>query len=89
MNSPPAPKENAALPGAASDRDYQSRRKRADPNAARGAAQSEPPEYGNDRRRFLVAIVMGGFVPPTRMVERVIAEIEHRTTCGGDNAAYL
>jgi hypothetical protein len=37
---------------------------------------SEQPEHGNDRRRFLVWALMLGAVPPERVVERVIAEVE-------------
>jgi hypothetical protein len=36
-----------------------------------------PPEFGNSRRRFLIAACMAGWVHPTRVVERVVAEIEH------------
>ena len=36
----------------------------------------EEPEFGNDRRRFLVAMVMGGCVSHRRIVERVLADVD-------------
>jgi hypothetical protein len=38
-------------------------------------ARVEGPEHGNDRRKFLIFALMLGAVPPQRVVERVIAEI--------------
>ena len=35
----------------------------------------EEPEFGNDRRRFLVAMLMLGAVRPERMTERIVAEL--------------
>ena len=46
------------------------------PNDARLEGQADPPEFGNSRRRFLIAMFMAGFVPPERVVERVVAELE-------------
>jgi hypothetical protein len=39
-------------------------------------SRDEPPEHRNDRRRFLIWACMLGVVPPERVVERVISEIE-------------
>ncbi len=36
----------------------------------------ERPEFGDSRRRFLVAMTMMGVVTTRHMVERVIAEVE-------------
>ena len=37
---------------------------------------SEQPEHNGDRRRFLVWALMLGAVPPERVVERIVAEVE-------------
>ena len=39
-------------------------------------AQVEAPEHDNDRRKFLVWALMLGAVPPERVVERIVAEVE-------------
>jgi hypothetical protein len=44
-----------------------------DVEAARPA--SEEPEHRGDRRRFLIWAAMLGIVPPERVVERVIADV--------------
>ncbi len=49
-------------------------------------AKAEPvedgqaPEHNSDRRRFLTWCVMLGVVPPERMTERVVAELEHEAS---------
>lgn len=45
----------------------------------RAATQVEEPEHQSDRRRFLVWALMLGAVPPERVVERVVAELEQDT----------
>ena len=42
-------------------------------------AVEEQPEHRNDRRRFICWSLMLGLIPPQRLVERVIAEIEAET----------
>lgn len=37
---------------------------------------TEQPEFGNRRRAFLIAMFMLGAVPPERVVERVLADVE-------------
>jgi hypothetical protein len=37
---------------------------------------TEPPEHRNDRRRFLIWACMLGAVPPQRVVERVVRDVE-------------
>jgi hypothetical protein len=39
-------------------------------------ADVEEPEHHNDRRRFLVWALMAGLVPPERVVERIVAEVD-------------
>ena len=41
-------------------------------------AQLEQPEHQDDRRRFLIWALMFGAVPPHRVVERILAEVEDR-----------
>jgi hypothetical protein len=36
----------------------------------------EGPEHNGDRRRFLIFALMAGLVPPERVTERIVAEIE-------------
>jgi len=36
----------------------------------------EQPEHRNDRRRFLIWALMLNLVPPERVVERVVAEVQ-------------
>jgi hypothetical protein len=36
----------------------------------------EEPEHRNDRRRFLIWALMLGAVPPERVVERIVDELE-------------
>lgn len=38
--------------------------------------QGDEPEHRGDRRRFLVWALMLGAVPPERVVERIVAEVE-------------
>jgi uncharacterized protein YdaU (DUF1376 family) len=47
-----------------------------DPSPCDFDAQVAAPEHHNDRRRFLVWALMLGAVPPQRVVERVLDEIE-------------
>ena len=35
----------------------------------------EPPEYGNSRRKFLIAMFMLNAIPAERVVERIAAEV--------------
>ena len=44
------------------------------------ASEGERPEHHGDRRRFLIWALMLGAVKPERVVERVVAEIEARTS---------
>ncbi len=37
---------------------------------------AQEPEHRNDRRRFLIWALMIGAVPPQRVTERVLAEVE-------------
>ncbi len=37
--------------------------------------QVELPEHRNDRRRFVVWAVLGGFCDPSRLTERIVAEV--------------
>ena len=46
-------------------------RQQTDSNSTR-----EAPEHGNDRRAFLIWACMLGAVPPERVAERVLAEVE-------------
>jgi len=39
-------------------------------------AEPEQPEHNGDRRRFLVWALMLGAIPPERVVERIVAEVE-------------
>ena len=39
--------------------------------------QSEPPEHNGERRRFLCWALMLGAIPPERLTERIVAEVEH------------
>jgi hypothetical protein len=47
----------------------------ADRNAVDQRAQ-EQPEHRSERRRFLIWALMIGAVPPERVVERVVREVE-------------
>ena len=71
MNSRPPDKENARHANAAGiEGDHLGRR------ISDKHTPSEQPEHGNDRRRFLVWALMLGAVPPERVVERIVAEVE-------------
>jgi hypothetical protein len=39
--------------------------------------KGEAPEFGSDRRKFLVAMLMLGAIPPQRVVDRIVDEVEH------------
>jgi len=36
----------------------------------------ELPEHNGDRKRFLIWAAMAGFIPPERVVERIVADVE-------------
>jgi hypothetical protein len=48
------------------------------PNVPVDQRDDEEPEHHNDRRAFLCWALMLGLVPPERVVERVVAELEER-----------
>ena len=41
-------------------------------------AHDETPEHRNERRRFLIFALMAGLVPPERVTERIVSEIEQQ-----------
>ena len=45
-------------------------------NAACVDSIAEAPEHRNDRRRFLIWALMIGAVPPQRVTERIVSELE-------------
>jgi hypothetical protein len=38
--------------------------------------EPEPPEHRNERRRFLIFALMANLIPPARVVDRIIADVE-------------
>ena len=48
-----------------------------DAEPQRDEASPEEPEHRNERRPFLVWACMLGAVPPQRIVERIVSEIEN------------
>ncbi len=38
--------------------------------------RAEPPEHNGERRRFLCWALMLGAIPPERLTERIVAELE-------------
>ena len=66
------PKRREPLAGGST---AQSKTRTSDDTPRPTAAQAEP-EHRNDRRRFLVWALMAGYIPPARMTERIIADVE-------------
>ena len=50
------------------------------PDATLVRAGMQVPEFGTSRQRFLIAMFMIGAVPPERVVERVVADVEAEGT---------
>jgi hypothetical protein len=40
----------------------------------------EGPEHNGDRRRFLIFALMAGLVPPERVTERILQEVDSETS---------
>jgi hypothetical protein len=74
MTGPPK-KKAAARAGAAASETPNLIKVRPDHTATTG----EVPEHRNNRRRFLIYALMAGLVPPERVVERVVAEVDEET----------
>jgi hypothetical protein len=75
MNRPPETQRPAGhAPGAQNRRDNEPNHT-GDPVTAQAIANADLPQF-RSRRAFLIWSLMVGAVPPQRVVERVVAELE-------------
>ena len=68
MKAPPTKRYAGRAPGAGVETLEQT--------SPKCSATAEPPEHRGERRRFLIWACMLGVVPPKRLVERIVADVE-------------